>query len=217
VTLNLALSLSISYLSLRLAQRMVMQAMGAVRHGVGRWMITTYSQLAFMLAGMILSGGRVGRYVVFLGQLSSRLAGEDACHHSVPCVPRGRSHFVPWMGASAIMFAVTVGIACVLRDSHGSQIQVMGAQERRESEAALLRVLRLIEGVPNGRLAAKELTFTREALCYLDTVLKVHTKVRAEMDSDSHVCVELVIARVPGGGGRHPGHWRPCKENEGHR
>ena len=52
----------------------------------------------------------------------------------------------------------------------------MSTREKEEYGAALFSVLHTIEGTPNGRLESNHLNFSRQELCYMESVRTVNMK-----------------------------------------
>ena len=94
------------------------------------------------------------------------------------------------MGASAITFAAFVGACCIVWDMlSGASSQVMSESQKRQYQSSLLKALDLVEGVKNGHLRSDQLHLSEAQKCYLDSVSKVHTKVRVR-------CIEDVLSGV---------------------
>ncbi len=91
------------------------------------------------------------------------------------CVCVGRYQFVPRIGAGSLAFAVCGGALCIVWEMITSH--VMSAKQKQEYGAALLSTLHTIEGVANGHLESNHLNFSRQELCYMESVRTVNVKV----------------------------------------
>jgi hypothetical protein len=165
-----------------------------------RWIWTTYAQLALVLSGLLLNGGRVGQYVAqclgplslvdfavswysslaspfthpILGGINLKLRTYTCIIRPPPLSPACRFQFVPRIGSGALAFAVCGGALCILWETFSSH--VMSTREKEEYGAALVSVLHTIEGTPNGRLESNHLNFSRQELCYMESVRTVNMK-----------------------------------------